>query len=650
MSRSRFVSVLAASLLVAPVLMSPARAELPPLIPRTVLLGNPTRTQPRISPEGTRIAYLAPSGKGVLNVWVRTIGAGDDRMVTNDDHRGIRQFFWAEDGKHLIYLQDVGGNENFHAYRVDLGDGSIRDLTPMEGARAQNILMDPAHPAEMLVEVNARDKKVFDVYRVNLETGEAKLDTQNPGDVAGWATDASFQIRACQGSNQADGSQILRVRDDVNAPWRDLITWPADENGGLIGLAPDGKSVYVETSIGSDVARVARVDAATGKEIEALASNPRCDAGDEILEPGTHKLQAVSFTYERRGWRVLDPAVQADFDALAKAHAGELALVSRDLKDDKWTVSYTQDDGPVQYAVYDRGTKTIASLFVDRPDLEKYKLARMEPVTIKSRDGLEMVSYLTLPVGIPGKGLPLVLFVHGGPWGRDNWGLDPTAQWLANRGYAVLQVNFRASTGFGKKFLHAGDRQWGLAMQNDLSDAVQWAIAKGIADPKKVAIFGGSYGGYATLAGLTFTPELYACGVDIVGPSNLKTLLEATPPYWATLRKMLYLRMGDVDRDSVFNRKVSPMFHVDQVRAPLLIGQGQNDPRVNIRESNQMVEAMRARGLSVDYVVYADEGHGFARPDNRIDFYGRAENFLSKYLAGRAEPFTAMQGATASLK
>jgi dipeptidyl aminopeptidase/acylaminoacyl peptidase len=502
----------------------------------------------------------------------------------------------------------------------------------------------------MLVEINARDKKVFDVYRVNLETGEARLDTQNPGDVAAWATDASFQIRACQGSSPSDGSQTLRVRDNVTAPWRDLITWPAEENGGLIGIAPDGKSIYVDTSIGSDVARVARVDAATGKELETLASNPRCDAGVDILEPGTHKLQAVSFTYERRGWRVLDPAVKDDFDALAKAHAGELTLIARDLKDDKWTVSYTQDDGPVQYAVYDRATRKIAPLFVDRPELEKYTLARMDPVTIPTRDGLEMVSYLTLPAGIPGKALPLVLFVHGGPWGRDNWGFDATAQWLANRGYAVLQVNFRASTGFGKKFLHAGDRQWGLAMQNDLSDAVKWAIAKGVADPKRVAIFGGSYGGYATLAGLTFTPELYACGVDIVGPSNLKTLLEATPPYWATLRKMLYLRMGDVDQDSVFNRKVSPMFHVDQVRAPLLIGQGQNDPRVNIRESNQMVEAMRAKGLPVEYVVYSDEGHGFARPDNRLDFYGRAETFLAKYVGGRAEAFTSVDGATASLK
>ena len=642
----RFALTLALTLALAPAV----RADLPPLIPREVLLGNPSKIQPRISPDGTRIAYIAPSDKGVLNVWVRTLGKTDDRMMTADDHRGIRQFFWAEDGRHLIYLQDVGGNENFHAYRVNLGDAAVKDLTPFEGVRAQNTLTDPKFPSEMLVGLNQRDKKVFDMFRVNLDTGESKLDTQNPGDVLGWATDAKFVIRACIASNPADGSQTLRVRDDAQSPWRDLITWPAEENGDLIGFTPDGKSLYVESSIGSDVTRLVRVDAATGKELETIATDPRCDAGEGLTDPATQRLQAVAFTYTRREWKVFDPRVKEDFEALGKAHAGDFGILSRDHADRKWTVAYTVDNGPVQYAVYDRGTRKLTPLFVNQPELEKYTLAKMEPVMIPTRDGFQMVNYLTTPVGMPAKGLPMVLLVHGGPWGRDGWGYNSQTQWLANRGYAVLQVNFRASTGFGKKFLHAGDRQWGAAMQNDLTDAVQWAVGKGVVDPKRVAIMGGSYGGYATLAGLTFTPELYACGVDIVGPSNLKTLLEATPPYWATMRKMLYLRMGEVDKDSVFNRQVSPMFHVDRVKAPLLIGQGANDPRVNIRESTQMVEAMRARGLAVEYVVYADEGHGFARPQNRLDFYGRAEQFLSKYIGGRAEPFAAVEGATADLK
>jgi len=418
----------------------------------------------------------------------------------------------------------------------------------------------------------------------------------------------------------------------------------------VIGFTPDGKSLYVETSIGSDVTRLVRVDAATGKELETLASDSRCDAGEGFTDPATQQLQAVAFTYTRREWKVLDPAVKADFAALEKAHAGDFSILSRDRADRKWTVSYSVDNGPVLYAVYERGAHKLTPLFVNQPELEKYTLATMEPVTIPTRDGLKMVSYLTTPVGVAAKSLPMVLLVHGGPWARDGWGYNSQAQWLANRGYAVLQVNFRASSGFGKKFLHAGDKQWGATMQDDLTDAVRWAVQKGVADPKRVAIMGGSYGGYATLAGLTFTPELYACGVDIVGPSNLKTLLEATPPYWATMRKMLYLRMGEVDKDSVFNRKVSPLYHVDAVRVPLLVGQGANDPRVNIRESTQMVEAMRAKGLDVEYVVYADEGHGFARPQNRLDFYGRAEQFLSKYIGGRAEPFAAVEGASADLK
>jgi len=639
------------ALAVAACLAVTARADLPPLIPRDVLLGNPSKSQARISHDGTRIAYLAPSDKNVLNVWVRTIGKTDDRMVTADDHRGIRTYFWAEDGKHLIYLQDVGGNENFHAYRVDLGGTpAAKDLTPFEGVRAQNIMLDRKHPNEMLVGLNQRDKKVFDMYRINLETGESKLDTQNPGDVSGWLTDPQFVIRAAVASDQATGAVTLRVRDGADAPWRDLVTWPFEESGGPVDFAPDGRSLYVETSIGSDVTRLVRLDAATGKELEVIASDPRCDVGEEIVNPNTHKLQAVSFEYTRREWKAIDPALRSDLEALKRAQPGDFTISSRDREDDRWTVAYTRDDGPVHYAVYDRKAMKLIPLFVSQPELEKYPLAKMEPVVIPTRDGLQMVSYLTLPAGVDAKNLPLVLVPHGGPWARDFWGLNGQTQWLANRGYAVLQPNFRASTGFGKKFLHAGDKQWGQAMQNDLTDAVQWAIQKGIADPKRVAIMGGSYGGYATLAGLAFTPELYACGVDIVGPSNLRTLLEATPAYWATMRKQLYLRMGEVDRDSLFNRQVSPLYHVDQVRAPLLIGQGANDPRVNIRESNQMVEAMRAKGLPVEYVVYQDEGHGFARPQNRLDFYGRAEQFLAKYLGGRAEPFTPVEGATADLK
>ncbi len=645
---TRSALVLVASLIaIAP---AQVRAALPELIKREIFLGNPVKSQPRLSPDGTRIAYLAPSETDVLNVWVRTVGRNDDRMVTDDKHRGIRTAFWAHDSRHLLYQQDVGGNENFHVYSVDVTGGTGKDLTPHEGVRAQGVQLDKHHPDEMLVGLNLRDKKVFDMHRINLVTGESRLDTQNPGDVGAWFTDTDFVIRAAVASSEKDGSSTLRVRESATAPWRDLVTFPFGENGSFVSFAADGKSANVISSLGSDVTRLVRMDLATGKELETLASDPRCDVGGVIVHPDSRQVQAVAFNYLRNEWKVLDPAITPDVAALKQVRDGDFAVVSRDRADAVWVVAYTVDRAPTTWYTYDRKSRTASVLMTSQPALEKATLATMEPVVIPARDGLKLPSYLTLPSGVAAKNLPMVLMVHGGPWGRDGWGYSGSVQWLANRGYAVLQVNFRASTGFGKAFLNAGNLQWGHTMQDDLTDAVRWAIAKGYADPKRVAIFGGSYGGYATLAGLAFTPDLYACGVDIVGPSNLKTLLGAIPPYWAVGRKEMLLRMGDVETDSVFNRKVSPLFHAEKIRAPLLIGQGKNDPRVNVRESDQIAAALRARNLPVEYVVYADEGHGFARPQNRLDFYGRAEQFLAKHLGGRAEPYAPVEGTTAELK
>jgi dipeptidyl aminopeptidase/acylaminoacyl peptidase len=654
MSQPHRWSRLAAPLLLAALALAPlataVRAELPPLAPRDLFFGNPVKAGPQISPDGTLLGYLAPSDKGVLNVWIKTIGKDDDRMITNDEKRGIRIYMFAEDGKHLLYMQDVGGNENFHLYRVPLAGGEATDLTPFEGARAAGVDMDKKHPGEILVGLNVRDKKVFDMHRINLETGESKLDTENPGDVLGWDTDAEFQVRAAQAQNPQDGSTIVRVRDAVDQPWRDLLTLPATENGGFVGFTADGKAGYVTTSIGSDVTRLVKMDLATGKELETLAQDPRCDVGGIMVQPDSRTVQAVGFNYLRNEWKVLDKSLEADHAALKKVNPGDFSVTSRDRADRQWIVAYTNSDDQVRWYLYDRKTKKATFLFGNQPALEKVKLAKMEGVVIEARDGLKLPCYLTLPVGVPAKNLPLVLYIHGGPWARDGWGYNPTDQWLANRGYAVLNVNYRASTGFGKSFLHAGDKEWGGKMQDDLTDAAKWAIAKGYADPKRVAIMGGSYGGYATLAGLTFTPDLYACGVDIVGPSNLKTLLESVPPYWAPMRKMWDIRMGEVDKDSLFNQRISPLFHVDAIKVPLMIGQGQNDPRVNMRESDQIVAAMRAKNLPVEYVVYTDEGHGFARPPNRLDFYGRAEQFLAKHLGGRAEPFQEVAGSSAVVK
>jgi dipeptidyl aminopeptidase/acylaminoacyl peptidase len=651
MRRRLFLGVLAVLALAVPAFTSLTLAQETPLIPREILVGNPEKAALRLSPDGTRLSYLAPSEENVLHVWVRTIDKEDDVMVTNDTVRGIRRYFWAEDGNHILYLQDIGGDENWHVYSADLATKVVRDLTPFQGIRAENIMLDKKHPEEMLVGLNLRDRTVFDMYRVNLTTGALVPDTENPGDIIDWATDPSFKIRAAVAMNPQDGSQALRVRDSESKPWRELINWPHEEQGGPVEFTADGKSMYVETSLGSDTTRLVIVDLATGKEAKVLAQDPRVDVGHVMIHPDTYKVEAIGFDYLRREWKVLDPVVEKDFQALGKVQEGDFFVTSRDRADDTWIAVYLSDRGPVSYYVYDRKSKKATFLFDNRPELRKYQLAEMKPVVIKARDGLELVSYLTLPLNKEPKNLPLVLNVHGGPWARDSWGLDMEAQWMANRGYAVLQVNFRGSTGFGKKFLNAGDGEWGVgAMQHDLTDAVLWAIDQGIANPERVAIYGGSYGGYATLAGLTFTPELYRCGVDIVGPSNIKTLLEAIPPYWAPLKKMFTLRVGDVEQDEDLNKKISPLYHVDNIKAPLLIAQGANDPRVNIRESTQMVAAMRANELEVGYVVYTDEGHGFARPENRLDFYGRSEEFLAKHLDGRIEPLTEIEGTSADLR
>ena len=625
-------------------------AELPPLIPRDVLLGNPVKASPHISPDGTQLSYLAPSKEGVLNVWVRTIGGTDDRQVTNDTHRGIRIHFWAEDGVHLLYLQDIGGDENWHVYSVDLASDIVRDLTPFQGIRAQGIVTDKNFPGEILVGLNLRDRHVFDMYRVDLTTGAVVLDTENPGDVISWVTDSNFQIRGAFAQNPTDASRTLRVRDSKDAPWRDLMYWPFGEDGGPIDFTQDGKALYAETSIGSDTTRLVKVDATTGKELETIAVSPKVDVGPVLLHPDTREVQAVGFNYFKNEWTVLDPSIADDFATLAEVQRGEFYVTGRDRADQNWIITYQTDDGPVAWYAFDRDTKKAEFLFNNQPALAEFTLAKMKALEITARDGMVLVGYLTLPVGVEPKNLPFVLNVHGGPWARDTWGYNPEAQWFANRGYATLQINYRGSAGFGKKYLNAGNLEWAAKMQDDLTDAVKWAIDKGIADAEKVCIYGGSYGGYATLVGVTMTPDLYACGVDIVGPSNIKTLFASIPPYWAPIKSEFLMRVGDVENDPELNRKISPLFHADKIKVPLIIAQGANDPRVNIKESDQMVAAMRASGLEVDYIVYTDEGHGFARPVNRLDFYGRVDEFLGKQIGGRVEPWHEYEGSSASVR
>ncbi len=622
--------------------------EMPPLIPREVLFGNPVKTGVRISHDGTRLSYIAPSEKNVLNVWVKTIGKNDDKMVTNDTYRGIRNYGWMWNNRQIVYIQDAGGDENWHLYTVMLETGEIKDITPFEGVRVQNLISDRHHPDELYIGLNKRNPEIFDLYKLNLLNGELTLAAENPGDVEEWQTDHNFEVRAAVASNPEDASTIIRWRAKQSDPWQDIMVFPFEENGALVDFDEDNTNLLIETSIGSDTTRLIRFDPVAKKELAQLAANNKSDLGSVMTNPISHKLEAVSFNYLREEWIVFDGGIKADFAVLEKLRDGDFFITSRDASDRKWIVAYELDTAPYSFYLYDRDAKKAEFLFTHQPELEKYTLAPMKPFEIKARDGRILTAYLTLPVGLSPKNLPLVLSVHGGPWARDSWGYDGEVQWLANRGYAVLQVNFRASTGFGKDFLNAGNGQWGVgSMQHDLTDAVQWAVAEGYADPKKIAIMGGSYGGYATLAGLTFTPELYTCGVDIVGPSNMQTLMETIPPYWKPFKMQMLKRIGDVEKDEVLNKKISPLFHVDAIKAPLMIGQGANDPRVKKAESDQIVSAMRGRNIPVTYILFPDEGHGFARPENRLDFNGMVEEFLARYLGGRSELYQKVKGSTA---
>jgi dipeptidyl aminopeptidase/acylaminoacyl peptidase len=627
---------------------NPTLAQLPPLISRETLFGNPERARPQLSPDGKYLAFIAPDSKNVLQVWVRTIGQTDDRQLTADQKRGIRAYFWTFDGKHLIYMQDTDGDENFHCYAVNIHTNDVRDLTPFENVKAQPIDLDPERPNEFLIGMNRNDPQTFDVYRVDLQSGEVRFDTQNPGNIMSWLIDPQFQVRVAVAATPDGGSDLL-YREAVDQPWQLLRHWGPDDEGYPVNFSADAKTLYIVGSHDANAQRLLALDLATGQET-VIAEDAAYDVGSVMIHPTNYKLEAVAFYRDRLDWQILDDSVAADFAAIAQIRPGEFGIGSRTLADDRWLLAYTTDDGPVYYYIYDRATKSASLLFSNQPILEQLSLAAMQPISYPARDGLTIHGYLTTPVGIPAQHLPTVLLVHGGPWARDTWGYDSEAQWLANRGYAVLQVNFRGSTGYGKAFLNAGNREWAAKMHDDLLDGVNWLVEQGIADPSKVAIMGGSYGGYATLVALTFTPEVFAAGVDIVGPSNIITLLQSIPPYWEPIKAQMYHRIGNMETEAEFLKSRSPLFLIDRIQKPLLIGQGANDPRVKQAESDQIVAAMRQSGKPVEYVLYPDEGHGFARPENRLHFYAIAEEFLAKYLGGRCEPVGDIPGHSGVLK
>ncbi|MBN3946145.1 MAG: S9 family peptidase [Nostoc sp. NMS7] len=622
--------------------------SLPPLIPREILFGNPEKTSPQLSPDGKYLAYIAPDEKNVLQVWLRTVGQEDDQILTADKKRGIRIFFWTYNADQLIYMQDSDGDENFHLHLVNIHSKIVRDLTPFQGVKAELVELEPKFPDQVLVALNLNNPQKFDVYRINLKNGAVEFDTDNPGNIISWTSDAQFQIRAATASTP-DGGYDLLLQKTADKQWEILRHWGLEEEGGSVSFSTDGKTLYIQGNHDANAKRLLAVDLDTRKET-VIAEDEQYDVVGIIIQPLTRVIQAVSFYKDKQEWQIIDRTIAADFEEIAKVSPGEFSLISRDLEDKTWLVAYRTDDGPVYYYAYNRESKTSTFLFSNQPKLEALQLASMQPISYEARDGLTIHSYLTTPVGIPTQNLPTVLLVHGGPWARDVWGFSPTTQWLANRGYAVLQVNFRGSTGYGKAFLNAGNREWAGTMHDDLIDSVNWLVEQGISDPQKIAIMGGSYGGYATLVGLTFTPEIFAAGVDIVGPSNLITLIETIPPYWEPLKAMLYHRVGNLETESEFLKSRSPLFFADQIQKPLLIGQGANDPRVKQSESDQIVNAMQQAGLPVQYALYTDEGHGFARPENRLHFFAIAEEFLAKYLGGRFEPLADIPGHSGIVK
>ncbi|MCA9709240.1 MAG: S9 family peptidase [Myxococcales bacterium] len=616
------------------------------LIPRRVLFGNPERTNPSLSPDGSQLSFLAPVD-GVLNVWV---GPVDDlaaaRPITHDTGRGIFMADWTWGGDRVVYVQDRGGDENWHLYAVELATGESRDLTPLDGVAAQLLKASPARPDALLVALNDRDPRYHDVHRVELATGARTLVMKNEQGFAGYIASDALEVRVAVESRDDGGTEYF-VRKGKR--WVSSLVIGRDDaiSSNALGLDAAGTTLYLGDSRGRETAALIAYDLAKGTS-KVLAEDPRVDVGTIIADIRTGRPLAVSFDHLRRRWQALDPSVTADLEALRAVTGDDFEVLEQTRDGRQWLVVGFDDDGPARYYRYDRDAGTVSLLLVDQPALEEQPLVPMHPLVIESRDGLPLVSYLSLPKGSdpdgdgrPSEAVPMVLLVHGGPWGRDHWGLHPEHQWLADRGYAVLSVNFRGSTGFTKSFVNAADHEWAGKMHDDLLDAVRWAVDEGIARRDRVAIMGTSYGGYATLVGLTFTPEVFACGVDVVGPSNLVTLLESIPPYWESLRSMFMQRIGDVDTEEgqALLRERSPLTRVDAITRPLLIGQGANDPRVKQAEADQIVEAMTKRGIPVTYVLYPDEGHGFHRPQNVGSFNAITEAFLAQCLGGAHEPF-----------
>jgi dipeptidyl aminopeptidase/acylaminoacyl peptidase len=630
--RSRIISLLV--VLIVFIFGCAPKEQIPRLIPLEDFFKNPESTGYDLSPDGAHIAFLKPWQKR-LNVHVQKIGEEEVTRITSATERDVAGFIWANNER-IAYVQDTAGDENFRLYAVNIDGSGFQELTPFEKVRVGIVDELENDPEHMLIDMNKRDARVFDVYRININTGQMEMIAQNPGNITGWMTDHDGKLRIALTTDGVNTGVLYR--DTEKDDFQTLITTSFKDTFNPLFFTFDNKNLYVASNIGRDKEAIYEYNVEKKENIRLIYEHPEVDVNTLMKSDKRKKITGTYYYTEKLHYHFFDEdreQLQAELERRLPGYEVRVYSMSKD--ETKVLVRTFSDRSLGAYYFLDRGTNEFLKLVDVSPWLNEDELCEMEPVSYTSRDGLTIHGYLTLPKGLKPKNLPAIINPHGGPWDRDTWGFLPDVQFLANRGYAVLQMNFRTSTGYGRKFWEAGFKQNGLAIQDDITDGVKWLIDRGVADPERVGIYGGSYGGYCTLAGLAFTPDLYACGVDYVGISSFFTILEGIPPYWEPMREMFYEMVGHPEKDKELLERISPLFHADKIKAPLFVAQGANDPRVNKIESDQIVEAVKKRGIEVEYMVKDNEGHGFRNEENRFDFYRAMEKFLAKHLGGRAE-------------
>ncbi len=601
------------------------------MIPLEDFFRKPEKVMVRLSPSGKHLAFLEPHQRR-LNLVVRDLSTGESKRVTESTARDLGGFAWVSDDR-LLYIQDTGGDENYRLYAVGRDGSNPLDLTPFESVKCDLIDELEDDDDEVLFQMNKRNPEVFDVFRLNVHTGEMQMVGENPGNVQGWSTDHDGRVRLASTTDGVNTSILYRESEADD--WKTVATYDFKEGARPLIFTFDNASVYVASNLGRDKTAVCEYDLNSGKETKLLYEHEQVDVHHLLYSKKRQCITGIAYQTDQVGYHFFDDEradLQRFLDEKLPGYQNQLVSHSKD--ETKFIVHSGSDRSMGTYYLLDMATMKLTELFSASPWLDETQMAEMKPIRYQSRDGLTIPGYLTLPAGVEPKGLPMIVNPHGGPWARDSWGFNPEIQFLANRGYAVLQMNFRSSTGYGREFMEAGFGQWGLKMQDDITDGVQWAVDQKIADPKRVAIYGGSYGGYATLAGVTKTPDLYACAISYVGVSNLFTWIEAIPPYWKPYLEMMYEMVGHPEKDKARFRETSPYFNADKIQAPLFVAQGANDPRVRKEESDQIVDALRKRGVDVEYLVKDDEGHGFQNEENRFEFYRAMESFLGNHMEG----------------